>query len=388
MFFTVFLQLVYRHCQQMNTKHYKTTYILRVMILAALAMIFSNNAMAQRYAGFMDDFRNATTDSLMTVDGVRYYMLYVDYDDIHYISLLSELGDRYTIGPAVPADTLFRDGIVYAKLGCEMLARPLNELQHDSLFVENEYPELFERSEATSPCNFKACDTNNFGCTLLVDYPTQEGPAWDAMRRWIVNYVDSFINMDDIYFDDVYMQTNVDDSSMPMSVMKRNNPAAFQLPDISVGQEVVDHYRDVYMRQVYYLKNEDFGFPLCYLRAFITPRYVSDRYVTLFVSTLLFAYGAHDFPGERYITFDMKTGEVVTNETFFKPSALKQVKAKLEEYMECEGRYIGKNEMPQVALMEDGVVFSFQPYQIGSYADGLFHFVVPYDEVKRYIKKN
>lgn len=142
------------------------------------------------------------------------------------------------------------------------------------------------------------------------------------------------------------------------------------------------------MRQVYYLKNEDFGFPLCYLRAFITPRYVSDRYVTLFVSTLLFAYGAHDFPGERYITFDMKTGEVVTNETFFKPSALKQVKAKLEEYMECEGRYIGKNEMPQVALMEDGVVFSFQPYQIGSYADGLFHFVVPYDEVKRYIKKN
>ena len=63
-------------------------------------------------------------------------------------------------------------------------------------------------------------------------------------------------------------------------------------------------------------------------------------------------------------------------------------KAKLEEYMECEGRYIGKNEMPQVALMEDGVVFSFQPYQIGSYADGLFHFVVPYDEVKRYIKKN
>ena len=372
----------------MNTKHYKTTYILRVMILAALAMIFSNNATAQRYAGFMDDFRNATTDSLMTVDGVRYYMLYVDYDDIHYISLLSELGDRYTIGPAVPADTLFRDGIVYAKLGCEMLARPLNELQHDSLFVENEYPELFERSEATSPCNFKACDTNNFGYKILMDYPCGDGAQWDYLRFWLINYVDSFTNMDMLYYDDVYLEKNIDKQMLPTEVMHRQHPDAFVIEDIRNGQDVVDHFRDLYMRQVYYLKNLDFSFPLSYLRIFITPRFYDGRYVTLFISTNLYAYGAHDFPIERYLTFDMKRLEVVTNKILFKKGALAEVRKILAEEMRQKGADLEEVDLPQAAIMGDSVVFSFQPYQIGTFADGIYHFVVSKDKLKGLVVKD
>ena len=173
---------------------YLTKLFCRYIAILFLGCLFTPKAMAQRYAGFMDDFRNATTDSLMIVDGVRYFMLYVDYEDVHFVSLLNEYGERFPIGPAVPADTVFQDGYVYAQLGCETLCRPLGELKHDSLFVENEYPELFERCESTSPCNFRACDTNNFGCELLIDYPTGEGPGWDFMRQWIVNYVDTFTN--------------------------------------------------------------------------------------------------------------------------------------------------------------------------------------------------
>ena len=358
----------------------------RYSLILCMVLIFSQNAFAQRYAGFMDDFRNATTDSLMVVDGVRYFMLYVDYEDVHYISLLNEYGERFPIGPAVPADTVFQNGYVYARLGCEMLRKPLGELKHDSLFVENEYPDLFERCESTSPCNFRACDTNNFGCELLVDYPTAEGEGWDFMRQWIVNYVDTFTNMDAIYFGDMFMEQNISESSLPMAVLKRNNPAAFIVQDNSVGQDVLDHYRDVYMRQVYYLKNEDFGYPLCYLRVFITPRYLSDRYVTLFISTDFFAYGAHDYPGEKYVTFDMERCEVVDNAMLFNKNAMPKVVAALEEEMERQDRYIGKNAMPQAALMEDGVVFSFQPYQIGTFADGLFHFVIPYEKLEKYMR--
>ena len=362
-------------------------------LFSGLALVLSMlvwtplNSYAQKYAGFMDDFLNISTDSLMTVDGVHYYMLYVDYNDVHFVSLLSERGERYIIGPAVPEDTIFCDGNVYARLGYERLSRPLSELKHDSMFVENEYPLLFERCEATSPCNFRACDTNNFGCELLVDYPVAEGEAWDVIRDWIVDFIDNFTNMDAIYFDDVFMETNIDDSQLPMAILKKNNPAAFLLQDKSVGQDVLDHYRDVYMRQVYYLKNEDFGYPLCYLRAFITPRYVTDDYVTLFISTDFFAYGAHDFPAERYVTFDMKNYRMVNNENLFKKGQLEKVKKILEDRMEQDDRYMGKNAMPQAAIMPDGVVFSFQPYQIGTYSEGLFHYVIPFDQLYKYFAK-
>ena len=335
----------------------------------------------------MDDFLNISTDSLMMVDGVRYYMLYVDYNDVHFVSLLSEHGQRYVIGPAVPEDTVFRDGKVYARLGCETLSRPLAELKHDSMFVENKYPHFFERCEATSPCNFRACDTNNFGCELMVDYPTEEGDAWDVVRDWIVDFIDMFTNMDAIYFDDVFMETNIDQTQLPTAVLKRNNPAAFVLQDKTVGQDVLDHYRDVYMRQVYYLKNEDFGYPLCYLRAFITPRYLTDDYLTLFVSTDFFAYGAHDYPAERYVTFDMKNHRMVNSDNLFKKGKQDQVREILEQVLEEDDRYLGKNPMPQPALMPQGVVFSFQPYQIGTYSEGLFHYVIPYQKLQKYFSK-
>ena len=368
-----------------HRKGYAGIYIRCICLLLLTAL--STKAQAQRYAGFMDDMLNISTDSLMMVDGVRYYMLYVDYNDVHFVSLLSEKGERYIIGPAVPEDTVFHDGQVYARLGCETLSRPLAELKHDSMFVENEYPDLFERCEATSPCNFRACDTNNFGCELMVDYPTAEGEQWDVVRDWIVDFIDAFTNMDAIYFDDVFLETNIDQTQLPMAVLKRNNPAAFVLQDKTVGQDVLDHYRDVYMRQVYYLKNEDFGYPLCYLRAFITPRYVSDDYVTLFVSTDFFAYGAHDFPAERYVTFDMRNHRLVNNDNLFKKGKIDKVKDILEEQMELDDRYIGKNPMPQAAIMPQGVVFSFQPYQVGTYSEGLFHYVIPYQKLQKLFAK-
>ena len=63
-----------------------------------------------------------------------------------------------------------------------------------------------------------------------------------------------------------------------------------------------------------------------------------------------------------------------------------KVMAALEEEMEKQDRYLGKNPMPQAALVEDGVVFSFQPYQIGTFADGLFHFVLPYESLRKYMR--
>jgi hypothetical protein len=351
-------------------------------------MLFATSLYAQNYAGFIDELRTATTDSLMNIDGVEYFLLYENYEDVHFLSLLNDRRERFIIGPAIPADTIYQNGDICARLGCEYLRRPLTSLKHDSMFVENKYPSLFERCETVSPCNFKALDSNNFGFKILVDYPCQTGTQWDFLRNWIVNYVDSFTNMDSFYYEDVYLSSNIDETTLPSAVLHRTHPEAFNLKDLSDGQTVVEYYRDMYMRQVYYLKNLDFYFPLNYLRIFITPRYLSERYVTLFISTNFYAYGAHDLPLERYITFDLKKQQRVTNELLFNSKDIIKVKELLKQVMRESGHDMGDNPLPEAAIMENGIVFSFQPYQIGSYDEGIFHYIIPRDLLQTFVPKD
>lgn len=362
--------------------HMPTIVCLFALVCASL------DANAQKYAGFVDDVRNATTDSLMNINGMEYYLLYVDYEKVHFLSLLSENREVAIIGPAQPCDTLYQDGMICGQLGVETVKRPLEQMRNDSMLVGNKYPSLFTRYESVSPCNFKACDTNNFGYKIVVDFPTAKGGEWDYLRFWIINYVDSFTNMDMMYYDDVYLEKNIDQSMLPTEMIRKAHPDAFEIENIADGQAIVDHFRDMYMRQVYYLKNLDFLFPLTYLRIFISPRFINQRYVTLFIATNFYAYGAHDFPLERYVTFDMKRMEVVTEKTLFRNAVQHEVRAILDEEMLRRGFRLGDMDMPQPAIFGDSVVFSFQPYQIGSFAEGITHFAVPKERLRNCIAKD
>ena len=44
-----------------------------------------------------------------------------------------------------------------------------------------------------------------------------------------------------------------------------------------------------------------------------------------------------------------------------------------------------KFELPDGALTNDGVVFSFQPYEIDCWAAGAYHFIVPYKKLQPYL---
>ena len=348
-------------------------------------LLVSSAAKAQQYAGFVDDIRNATSDSLMNIGGVEYYLLYEDYEKVHFLSMMSEKRETSIIGPALPADTLYQNGDICGDLGLERVRRPLAEMGNDSMLVTNKYPQLFTRCESVSPCNFKACDTNNFGYKILVDFPSAEGELWDHLRYWIINFVDSFTNMDMLYYDDVYLEKNLNKGMLPTEMIRKAHPDAFEIEDISDGQAIVDHFRDMYMRQVYYLKNQDFSFPLSYLRIFMSPRFISDRYVTYFISTNFYAYGAHDFPIERYVTFDLRNMKVLTNNELFRAGDIRKVRGILAEKLGGRDYDVSHYDLPQAALMEDEVVFSFQPYQIGSFADGITHLAIPKEQLRKYI---
>ena len=357
-------------------------------LLILLVFLVPSLAMAQQYAGFVDDVRNATSDSLMNIEGVEYYLLYEDYENVHFLSMTSEKRETSVIGPALPADTLYQNGDICGYLGIERVTRPLEEMGNDSMLVTNKYPRLFTRCESVSPCNFKACDTNNFGYKILIDFPSAEGEKWDHLRYWIINFVDSFTNMDMLYYDDVYLEKNIHKEMLPTEMIRKAHPDAFEIEDISDGQAIVDHFRDMYMRQVYYLKNQDFSFPLSYLRIFMSPRFLSDRYVTYFISTNFYAYGAHDFPIERYVTFDLEKMEVLTNDNLFNANYVSKIRGILEEKLGDRGYDISHSDLPQAAVMGDALVFSYQPYQIGTFADGITHISIPKEQLRKYIVRD
>lgn len=39
----------------------------------------------------------------------------------------------------------------------------------------------------------------------------------------------------------------------------------------------------------------------------------------------------------------------------------------------------------ELGLGDEGVVFSYQPYEIGSFADGTFHFTISYEKLIPYL---
>lgn len=127
---------------------------------------------------------------------------------------------------------------------------------------------------------------------------------------------------------------------------------------------------------------------------------------------------------ETFHSMDLSDGKTLTNEDIFRPNTSNEVKKLLFEvmvkdkhYLEWNDRLVDANqieqlieawqslgihrsgndsensntdsvfELPDVALAENGVIFSFQPCEIECWAAGAFHFIVSYDDLVPYLTK-
>lgn len=140
----------------------------------------------------------------------------------------------------------------------------------------------------------------------------------------------------------------------------------------------------------------------------------------------MYAYGrigtGHGMYVETFHTFDLSDEKELTNKDIFKPGSLDEVKKALFETMYSDRRFrewhpeiespedieamiVGWQspseflegteleepereitfELPEGALAETGVIFSFQPYEIDCWAAGTAHFVVPYKKLMPYL---
>lgn len=115
-------------------------------------------------------------------------------------------------------------------------------------------------------------------------------------------------------------------------------------------------------------------------------------YISISQNTGGYYGGAHGLYGSTYYTFDIKSGErlsyadLVSNEEMPKLSALVQ-----QNYEKLFGKayleFSDKFELPNsFAFTKEGLKFLYNPYEMGTYADGLREVTVSYSALKGIIK--
>lgn len=127
-------------------------------------------------------------------------------------------------------------------------------------------------------------------------------------------------------------------------------------------------------------------------------RIFTDKYVTCQKYMIRYTGGAHEYYKESLHSYDYIHQKKMDWEYLFEEQFRKNVWELLceaalenEKYKTCfaddnlEDVKIRLEHEMELGLVEDGIVFSYQPYQIGSFADGTFHFIVPYYKLNPYM---
>ena len=105
--------------------------------------------------------------------------------------------------------------------------------------------------------------------------------------------------------------------------------------------------------------------------------------------------GAHGYTGIGHDVFDMTTGEIVTEEDLFAEGYEEKVAellaASLEEYLaeneeDPESMFSLPEPNGNFAVSEEGITWTYNPYEIAPYSMGIFDLLVSWDELKPYLK--
>lgn len=148
----------------------------------------------------------------------------------------------------------------------------------------------------------------------------------------------------------------------------------------------------------------------------VAPAWMSSdkSLVTYRFYSYYYTAGMHGFMEEYYLTFDNESGKLLGRDDFFTNAGFKEAIGILEQrlcdhrntYTTCDGpypSYLEESELeanasenikeirdsvyyPRPALTNSGVIFSYQPYEMGAFCEGILHFPIPYKQLSLKVK--
>lgn len=179
-------------------------------------------------------------------------------------------------------------------------------------------------------------------------------------------------------------------------------------------EEIAAHFAKVHER-LYRKEFASDGFPPKYdYMMEVTPVWLNSdsTLITYRFYTYTYTMGAHGYPEEYFLTFDSRTGRLLGWKDLMDEAGMADCVADITHRLTAyKGEFFGREldepypayldeedissnstELlkerfdgrlyPRPALTRNGLLFSYQPYEAGCFAEGTLHFAVPYDRVK------
>lgn len=127
--------------------------------------------------------------------------------------------------------------------------------------------------------------------------------------------------------------------------------------------------------------------------------YEDESIITLKLDSYIFTGGAHGYSTSRFLNFDKKKGQELTNEELFKNEEkfleLAEAKFRLQEHIPAtkainstgfmfnrDTFYLPEN----IGYTKDGLQLFYEQYEIASYADGPITLTIPYTEIEKFVQ--
>lgn len=139
-----------------------------------------------------------------------------------------------------------------------------------------------------------------------------------------------------------------------------------------------------------------------FLKREVSVVYASRRVASLCFSEIIYTGGAHPNSRKRYQSFDASTGRPITMDELLAPGARRRFDAVAERMFRQthgilpdvslsgagfwfeNGRFALNDNF---AVIAEGVLFYFNPYEIASYAAGPTELLIPFSELKGLLRK-
>ena len=127
--------------------------------------------------------------------------------------------------------------------------------------------------------------------------------------------------------------------------------------------------------------------------------YTSDALINIELTHYSFTGGAHGYGGKRSLLFDVETGKVISNDKLFKNQLefKKMAESKFRAKYNIGAKTVinatdfmfenNEFQLPQTYFYtKEGFLLYYNVYEIASYAQGNFEVLIPYTEMKPYLK--
>ena len=142
--------------------------------------------------------------------------------------------------------------------------------------------------------------------------------------------------------------------------------------------------------------------PAWYLERKVSTVWWADSLLSLRFYEESYTGGAHPNFGAGFQVFDLKRESVVTLDSLIKPDPSDKLLRKAEESFRTEQIVMEGESLDEAgfwfegkqfylpenyALTDSGLLFLYNPYEIGPYSEGMIEFTIPYRELKPLLRK-